>query len=142
MEEHEIAYVAAIIDVMGNVRAMKTETGTLLPLVSVSCADEALLGFLGTITDMQTFVTTRNYDRHRCAEHCDEAHQHVESRSRRWSVSGAKATVVLSAIEPYARFQKDRINEVLELGLTAPFKKATPQKMKRLGWPLPDGWDE
>ena len=139
--EADLAYIAAVIDVMGNIREMETDTGTLLPLVSVSCPDEALLAYLGEVSDVQAFVTVRRYDRHRCTEHCDEAHQHVESRSRRWTVSGAKATVILAAVEPYLRFQKDRVAEMVALGLDAPRKAATPRKMKRLGWPLPEGWD-
>lgn len=140
LSEADIIYVAAIIDVMGNVRVMKTDTGTELPLVSVSCPDEALLGFLGKVSDMQTVVTTRTYERHRCTEHCDGPHQHVESRSRRWSVNGAKATVILSAVLPYLRFQQERVAEVVALGIDAPRKQATPAKMRRLGWPLPEGW--
>ena len=141
LTEADLAYIAAVIDVMGNIREMETDTGTRLPLVSVSCPDEALLAYLGEVTDMQAFVTVRRYDRHRCTEHCDEPHQHVESRSRRWTVNGAKATIILAAVEPYVRFQRDRVAEMVALGLDAPKKRATPAKMKRLGWPMPEGWD-
>lgn len=141
LTDTDLAYIAGLIDVMGNVRVMETAEGTQLPLVSISCPDAALLAYLGEVSDMQPFVTVRTYDRHRCTEHCDEPHQHVESRSRRWTVTGAKATMILAAVEPYLRFQKDKVAEVVALGMDAPRKKATSVKMTRLGWPMPEGWE-
>lgn len=140
LSQQEIAYIAGILDSMGRFRVMETPEGTQLPLVSMSCPNMSILQYLGSLTGMTPFVTKRSYDRHRCTEHCLEPHQHVVSESGRWSISGAKATVVLAAIRPYARFQKTEIEELLTVGLEAPKKPATPKKMAALGWP--DPWVE
>ncbi len=136
----EIAYIAAVIDVQGLVRLRVTPEGTELPHVAVS-GDMALLTYLGELSGVAPFTTKRSYDKHRCREHCTEAHQHILSVSGRWSVSGAKATVILYAVEPYVMFKKDEVAEALTAGLKAPRKKATPAKMHKLGWPMPEGWE-
>lgn len=133
----QIAYVAGILDVLGRFRVRETTDGTRLPYVAVSTPNTALLGYLADLTGVVAFTTRRTYDRHRCTEHCREAHQQVTSRSSRWSISGAKATVVLAAIEPYARFQKSAISDLLAVGLEAPRKASTSKKMVALGWPDP-----
>lgn len=135
-----LAYVSALIDIQGKITLMETQQNTSLPLLTVSCPNLPLLEFLGSLTQMKPVVTRRSYDKHRCSLHCEEAHEHVTSVSGRWSVSGAKATVVLAAILPYAKFQKIEIEEVLKVGLAAPRKKATPLKMQELGWPIPKEW--
>lgn len=137
LSSEQIAYVAGILDTQGKFRVRETPDGTRLPHVAVSCPNMALLEYLGSLTGVVPFITRRTYDRHRCTQHCKEPHQHVISASGRWSISGAKATVVLAAIEPYAHFQKSEIRELLEVGLEAPKKPATPDKMAALGWPNP-----
>lgn len=136
----ELSYMAAVIDVQGNIRVMETQGGTLLPRVMLSCPNLALLDYFGSMTGMKPILVKRSFDRHRCSIHCEEAHDHITSVTGRWSVSGAKATVMLAAIEPYIRFQKAETEEALKVGLAAPKKPATPAKMKALGWPIPEEW--
>lgn len=126
MDEREIAYLAGILDVMGNITTRRAGT-TLLPQISVSTKDQRLLDWLGERTGVRAFTTRREFLRAGCNIHCKERHRHVLSESGRWSVSGAKATVVLAAVRPY-------------LHLKAPRKPATATKMSDLGWPLPEGW--
>lgn len=136
----EIAYVAGVLDVMGRFRVLETPGGTRLPSVHVSCPNMSVLQHLGDLTGITPIVTKRSYDKHRCTEHCDAAHQHILSESGRWSISGAKATIVLAAILPYVRLQKAEIEDMVRLGLDAPKKPKTPVKMAALGWP--DPWTE
>lgn len=140
IEPETLAYIAAVLDTQARITTMETSGGTVLPLVALSCPNMKLLEFLGSLTGMQPFTTKRSYDKHRCSLHCDAAHDHVVSQSGRWSISGAKATVVLAAIQPYVRFQTEEVSVALKAGLEAPKKKATPEKMKQLGWPIPDSW--
>lgn len=140
LTSEQIAYVAGIIDCQGNIRSMTTDDGTVLPLVSISTPNVALANYLGHLTGIKPIMVNRQYTKHRCLEHCDKPHEHITSSTARWSVSGAKATVLLNAIKPYVQIQKSEIEELAELGLSAPKKKATPLKMMSLGWPLPQEW--
>ena len=87
---------------------------------------------------MRVVVTRRSYAKAGCAEHCKEKHLHVTSESGRWSVSGAKATVILAAVLPYLRLQHEEARGALLVGLGAPFKPATLRQMEQLGWPIPE----
>jgi hypothetical protein len=115
-------------------------SGAVLPIIAMSCGDGQLLRWLGEITDVRSIVTLRTYDKHRCLEHCTEAHDHIDSVSGRWSVTGAKATVVLCATLPYVRFHVPEWERAVGLGLGANKKPKTVQTMKDLGWPMPPAW--
>lgn len=140
LSQGQIAHVAGVLDAMGRFKIRETPDGSQLPEIAVSCPNMPLLKYLGALTGSTPFVTKRTYDRHRCTEHCLEPHSHVVSESGRWGLTGARATVVLAAIEPFAVFQKTEVRDCLYVGLEAPKKKATPAKMSALGWPLPEGW--
>lgn len=141
MDEQEVAYLAGVLDVMGSITTRRAGD-TLLPQISVSTKDQRLLDWLGKRTDVRAFVTRRDFTRAGCSKHCAEKHQHVISESGRWSVSGAKATIVLAAVRPFLRLRTDEADIALTVGLRAPHKPATPRKMARLGWPLPEGWTD
>lgn len=139
MDDREVAYLAGILDVMASITTRRVGE-TLLPQVSVSTKDQRLLDWLGQRTGVRAFTTRRDFMRAGCSEHCAEKHQHVTSNSGRWSVSGAKATVVLAAVRPYLHLQAAEADLALSVGLAAPYKPATPAKMAALGWSLPEGW--
>lgn len=140
LSEQELAYVAGILDSQGCISVRTTNDGTELPQVSVSGPNVAMLTYLGEITGVRPVITSRNYTKAGCSEHCAEKHVHVISTSGRWLVSGVKATVVLAACRPYLRWKGTEADAVVDLGLSSPFKAATPGKMRALGWPLPDPW--
>ena len=73
-----------------------------------------------------------------CSEHCGEKHQHVQSMSGRWSVTGAKATVVLWNIRPYQHLQVKAADTALVVGLGTGYKPATVARMAELGWDVPE----
>ena len=133
MDEADLAYLAAVIDTQGRISTRQVREA-VLPQLAVSGPNESLLRWLGDITGVRPVVTARDYGRHPCAVHCVEPHQHVRSLSGRWSVSGAKATVVLHAVLPYLRFQRDEALQAVELGLASRYKPATVVKMQALGW--------
>lgn len=132
-------YIAGVLDVAARISVVQTTTGTELPDVAISSPDFALLDLLAQWSGVTAFITHRTYDRHRCAEHCKSAHQHVVSRSGRWNVKGAKATIILAACEKHMHLQRDAARDAIKVGLAAPFKLATVRKMVELGWELPEG---
>jgi hypothetical protein len=139
LTEPEIAYVAGTLDAMARIKTV-VANGTTLPLVAVSCPNMALLEHLSTVSGLKAFETHREYDRHRCGEHCVEAHDHIVSRSGRWSANGARATIMLAAVQPHIRVQTDEVAEVLAVGMETPAKAHVVQSMAALGWPIPEQW--
>lgn len=133
----DLAYVAGIVDTMAVLRVRKYAEADL-PMVAVHCPNLPLLGYLARLTGTKVTKTSRGYDRAGCSEHCPDKHQHITSTSGRWSVSGAKATVLLAAVRPFLRLQGYAADQVLEAAAKAPSKPATWQRMVELGWPLPD----
>jgi len=132
----DLAYVAAVVDTMANLRE-RTSSASPLPEVQVNCANLPLLAWLEAVTGAKHFPTDREYTRHRCAQHCVEPHQHVRSRSGRWSVTGARATVLLHNVHPYLRLRADEAAALIQLGLAAGWKSNAVEGMLALGWTLP-----
>lgn len=137
MDERTIVYVAAVLDSAAVIRTREA-SGVTYPYLALSGSNTPLLRLLGGLSGMRVVVTKRSYAKAGCAEHCKEKHLHVTSESGRWSVSGAKATVILAAVLPYLRLQVDDARAALLVGLRAPFKPATLRQMERLGWPIPE----
>jgi len=143
VEPGDLAYLAGVLDTRAIVRTRLvpgSDGGSVLPYVAMSSGQAELMRWLGAITGVRSIVTERAYDKHRCLEHCDQAHEHIRSVSGRWSVTGVRATVVLAATREWVRFQADAWDRGLDAGLRARYKPRTLQRMQELGWPLPVAW--
>lgn len=136
----DLAYVAGVIDSQGGIRT-RIAGDTELPMVYVHGPNLAVLHLLADLTGTGVTEVKRGYSKAGCTEHCPDKHQHVTSVSGRWSVTGVKATVLLWNIRPYLRFQRDAAATALAVGMTSPFKPATPGKMAVLGWQIPEFHD-
>lgn len=136
--ELPLGYIAGILDANAIFRVRRTPGGTLLPGVFVHGLPPRIMEVLSRSTGTRITTVSRDYSRTPCAEHCEQPHSHVVSTSGRWSVTGAKATVLIAAVLPYLQAQQEAAEEVLDVGLRAPRKSTTFQKMATLGWPLPD----
>jgi hypothetical protein len=132
-----IEYLAGILDANAIFRVRKTPGGTELPAVFVHGLPMPIMEVLAEATGTKVTVVNRDYPRAPCSLHCEEQHVHVTSVSGRWSVTGAKATVLIAAVLPSLRVQKEQAAEVLDVGLAAPRKTTTFSKMATLGWPTP-----
>lgn len=133
-----VEYLAGILDANAIFRIRSTPGGTKLPAVFVHGLSVKMLEVLARYTGTKVTVVNREYPRAPCSLHCEEQHQHVVSVSGRWSVTGAKATVLIAAVLPHLRVQAEQAAEVLEVGLAAPRKATTFTKMAALGWPTPE----
>lgn len=131
----DLAWCAGLIDSMGSIKTRPMSTGSELTYVAISSPRLDLLDIMADLTGTSVVTVKRDYKRLGCGEHCTEAHQHVLSVTGRWSLTGAKATVFLAAIEPYLRTKKEEVRAALDLGMDAPVKPATLKKMYDLGWP-------
>lgn len=133
-----IPYVAALIDTQAalSTRYLKASDSTL-PVVSLHGSNVPLLRSLAVMTGVGTSEIRRSYTKALCAEHCDEPHVHIESVSGRWSIVGAKATIVLHTVLPHVYFRQEEVRDLIRVGLEAPLKPATATKMVDLGWSVP-----
>jgi hypothetical protein len=138
LDDRVFAYVAGLLDAQGLITVRTDQAGSVLPVVALSIPNQELVSWLGTLTSTTPTITKRQFSRHRCTEHCPTNHQQVSSVSMRWIVTGAKATVVLRAVRPWLRFQTEQADSVLAVADQAPYKPATFQKMRELGWPVGD----
>jgi hypothetical protein len=109
--------------------------GTQLPAIAISNGNVEMLQYLAKLTGTRAVTTRQQYVKAGCSEHCREKHQHVMSVSGRWSVTGAKATVVLWNIRPYIHLQTEAVQTALVVGLGAGFKPATARMGEVVGWP-------
>lgn len=141
LAEADLAYVAALVDTFANLSLRKAGPA-VLPNVAIHCPNAAMLTWLGTITGTKVVTTRRDYLRHGCATHCEEAHVHIRSTSGRWVLTGARATMLLAAIEPHVRFRAAEVAELIQVGLEAGHKGATVAAMAALGWPVPARWEQ
>lgn len=133
-----LAYVAGVVDLLGLIRVRDLPTGTRLPVIQMHGNYMPTFNYFSELTGTKAIVVRRSYSRAGCSLHCKEKHQHVVSVSGRWSLTGAKATIVLWNIRPFLRVQLDRAEEALSVGLETRFKPATLEKMRQLGWDLPE----
>lgn len=136
LTQTDIAYCAAILD---NSAALRSRAlgPSLLPVIQVSGRYPAL-EWLGEITGTKVIDTRRGYSRHNCTEHCPDRHAHIQSESRRWTVTGMRATIVLVNVLPYLRYQCDRAQVLLEQGLSVQYQGQVVNEMASLGWQIPD----
>lgn len=137
IDQRTLAYVAGIVDLLGLIRIRDVE-GTMLPVLQIHGQHMPIFNYLGELTGTRAIETRRDYTRAGCSQHCSEKHMHIVSRSGRWSLTGAKATVVLWNIQPYLREKKDAADGALAVGLATKFKQGTVDKMAALGWDVPE----
>lgn len=137
LTQSDLAYVAGVVDTLGVLRTRQVGD-TRLTMLAVHSPNLPLLGYLAGLCGTKVTTVKRGYDRAGCSEHCPDRHQHITSVSGRWSVTGAKATVVLAAVRPYLRLQGYACDQVLAAAARAPSKPATWEHMASLGWPVPD----
>src|SRR5262245_1217884 len=135
LTEIELAWCAGVIDSLGLIKTRPMKTGSELGYVAVSTTKIDILNRLAELTGVRSVMVHREYKRLGCGEHCKEPHLHVSSTTARWSLTGARAVVFLSAIEPYLRAKQGQATDVIAAGMIAPQKPATTRKLYALGWP-------
>ena len=127
----DLAYMAAVVDVLGLIR-VREYNGTVLPVLQMHGNYLPVFEKFGKWTETKVIATKRDYTKAGCAEHCKEKHQHVVSVSARWSVTGQKARIVLEALMPYLTVKQDKAKTVLLVTERARYKAATTTKMREL----------
>lgn len=128
-----VAWCAGVIDSLGHITTRKLPTGSTIAVVTVSSPKVEILERLSELTGTKPITVRRDYSRLGCSDHCTERHLHVKSTSGRWSVSGARASILLRCLTPHLITTLQKASEVLREA-DAPYKEATVRKMEELGW--------
>lgn len=137
MNDADLAYAAALIDAFAVLR-IRTIGGTDLPEVTIQNNRITALDWVAEVTGVRVTEIGKDFSQHRCGEHCPDKHTRVESKTRRWQVTGARATVVLHNVEPFMRVQGREARDLVETGRSIGWKGNVVNEMTRLGWAIPD----
>jgi hypothetical protein len=132
----DLAYAAALVDTLAALRTRKVGPSEL-PVVQVSGRVD-VTAWLAEVTGTKVIPTHRKYNRMDCVEHCPERHTHIVSESGRWEVNGARATIMLIAIEPYLRVKGAEARRLIDFGLASGYKTNVINDMATRGWPIPE----
>lgn len=136
MTEADIAYMAALLDNMAALRS-RSLGPSVLPVIQIS-GKHAILDWVASVTGTKVIPTVRSYTRHQCTEHCPDRHNHLESSSRRWSVTGMRATIILAACEPFMKVQGATARSLIDAGLGVQYQGQVVNDMRDRGWPIPE----
>lgn len=142
LPDTELAYIAGLLDGRAVFREREVGDTALLPVIAVNGGSPAVNEYLGKMTGTKITRTHRDYQRKPCHIHCREAHEHSVSSSQRWSVTGAKATIMLWNISGFLKIDKPKASALLQLGLTQSWKSNAVDDMEKLGWMIPDLKDQ
>jgi hypothetical protein len=129
--------MAGIIDAVALLRKREVRDSGLLPVVAIHGGSPAIHDYMAKLTGTSVTRVNRDYQRKPCTTHCVEPHEHLSSVSLRWSVTGAKATILLYNTLPYLRLRKFDAQDLVDLGVTQHWKSQTIEEMQALGYKIP-----
>lgn len=124
--KYDLAWMAGVVDLKGRLTYKKNKTrATRQITLTVDSKEHQVVRRLCSMTGTKpefrkTSPLSPELLRRNCAEHCPEAHTHVDMDwqygSIRWTITGASMVVVLKDIEPYVtvdRGYQEAMDEVL-----------------------------
>lgn len=129
MEPADLPYVAALVDTLAKLTS-RVVTHDELPVVTIQGKHE-ILPWLAEATGVKLMRLDKNYARHQCTDHCPDRHMAIESWTYRWQLVGARAVVLLEAVEPYLRLQGREARRLIDLGAGVAFKPAVLADMRQ-----------
>lgn len=132
----DLAYAAALIDSFGNLKTRRVGENEL-PEVIIQ-GKIRTLPWLAYVTGVKLIEVTKGYSRHQCSQHCPTAHTEIVSISKRWVVTGARATIVLHNVEPFMRAHGREARALVEVGRQVGYRGNVINSMIELGWKIPD----
>lgn len=137
LSQADLAYIAALLDAFALLR-LRDVNGTSLPQVTIQSKRVASLDWLAEVTGVAVMGISKDFHRHQCTDHCPTKHTRIEAKTRRWQLTGARATIVLHAVEPFMRVQGREARLLVEEGLTIGYKTDVVNEMRALGWAIPE----
>jgi hypothetical protein len=129
MTTEELAYIAALVDTLAkfSVRVVHRDK---LPVITIQ-GKHAVLPWLAEITGVKLMRLDRAYTKHNCTEHCPSRHQDIESWTYRWQLTGGRAAVLLTAVQPYLKVQATEARRLIRISEDTVFKPVVVSDMQR-----------
>ena len=156
----KLGWMAGILDLRGRLVVKKNQMRATPQFVLMAETKEVaivrgLSSLTGTRAELQAAKPLKDFMRRSCAEHCPEAHVHVEDDGRmmprvaRWTITGAGMVVVLENLMPFLmvdRGYEEAVEQVSrDTTLTGQGSGAVIASLRRLrdlGWEIPDRYAE
>jgi hypothetical protein len=155
--DKDLNWMAGIMDLKGKSKLVIAPSRNYRPLLvlyvesaQVLVIDE-LCKLTGTKGSDSLETEAGEWDKRGCSKHCPEAHIHVNKTlpaTRRWSVTGASAAIVLHNVVPRLRngSQQKTFQVLMHDGIRLAPKRgqgrgavdATIKRLMVLGWLIPD----
>lgn len=151
----KLGWMAGILDLRGRLLVKKNQMRNTPQFVLIAETKEVaivrgLSSLTGTKAELQAARPLKDFMRRSCAEHCPEAHVHVEDEDRmmpriaRWSITGAGMVTVLDNLLPFLmvdRGYEEAIEQVSRdttlTGQGSGAVMASLRRLRDLGWDLP-----
>lgn len=154
MKTEDLAYMAAVVDLRGlQIYKKNQQRATPQVVMAVDSRHFNIIERLSQMTGVnpenkRTMRVKEEWLRRNCVEHCPEAHTHTEApnmpETRRWSMTGISAAIVLHNILPYManagawkEFQQDAMENIRLTGQGAKAVRTSMARLVSLGWALP-----
>lgn len=155
---HDLGWMAGVIDLKGRMLIKQNKMRKTRQIVlAVESAERPVIKRLSAITgtspEYHAVRPIKDWMRRACNDHCPEAHVHVHDEREmpavsRWTITGAAAATVLSALLPFLttdRGWEDYIQEIMETvpltGQGATAVLGSLNRLRELGWDLPEKFE-
>jgi hypothetical protein len=149
----KLGWMAGVIDMKGRI-VFKNNKTRVTPQVTlyVESKDLSIIRALSEMTGTRPELKAPTemptmFIRHNCAEHCPEAHTHVNPmmpQVARWTISGAALVVVLYNLMPFLvtdRGWQETNDQIVNMTVSSGrgFKAVSTslRRLEALGWDLP-----
>lgn len=155
---HDLGWMAGVIDLKGRIvvknnRMRKTRQIVLAVESSERAVIKRLSRMTGTNPETMPQRPLKEWMRRGCNDHCPEAHVHINDEREmaamsRWTITGAGAATVLSALLPFLATDRDWEDAIEEIVASVPLTGqgasavlGSLRRLQGLGWDLPERFE-
>ncbi len=138
--EEDLYYVAGLLDARCTVLMVKSSSGNRMAMQVQFGGSLPVLRYLhdnigGNVVGPQA----KEYLRHKCLEHCEEAHKIIFRMKANWRIRGSGAAILLYNVKPYMLGWTTKMEEHYQQELLSRHKWSQDHvlSLKARGWNIP-----
>jgi hypothetical protein len=152
---HDLGWMAGVIDLKGRVVIKNNKLRATRQIVlGVETSERPVIRRLarmtGTNPEQHPPKPIKDWMRRACSDHCPDAHIHIHDERimppvSRWTVTGAGAAVILSALTPFLTTDRDWEDVIQEIMSNTPLTGQgaaavlrSLDRLRELGWDMPE----
>jgi hypothetical protein len=154
----DLGWMAGVLDLKGRIQVKNNRQRATRQIVLLVESSELLVirrlaRMTGSRAEAMVSRPLKEWMRRGCNDHCPEAHVHVGDDRimpavSRWTLTGAGAAVVLTALLPFLTVERgweEAINEIMAstplTGQGATAVLGSLNRLRELGWELPERFE-